>query len=48
MASAAFSTKNDREMFALASKFSDKLSAFPNKDEGWCFTSDTGDFHPSA
>jgi hypothetical protein len=45
MASAAFSTKNDREMFTLASKFSDKLSAFPNKDEGWCFPSDTRDFH---
>ncbi len=32
----------------LASKFSDKLSEFPNKDKGWCFPSDTRDYHPSA
>jgi hypothetical protein len=48
MASAALPTEKDREMFTLASKFSDKLSAFPNKDEGCCFPSDTRDFHPSA
>ena len=35
MASAAFSTKNDREMFTLASKFSDKLSAFPIRYRGF-------------
>jgi hypothetical protein len=38
----------DREMFTLASKFSNKLSVFPNKDEVRCFPSDTRDFHPSA
>ncbi len=31
-------TKNDREMFTLASKFSDKLSAFPNKERGVLFS----------
>ncbi len=38
----------DREIFTLASKFSNKLSIFPNKDDGYCFPSDTRDFHPSA
>jgi hypothetical protein len=39
----------DREMFTVASKFSDKLSAFPNKDEGYCFPSDTSarNYRPS-
>ncbi len=31
-------TKNDREMFTLASKFSDKLSEFPNKERGVLFS----------
>jgi hypothetical protein len=53
MAAEALPTKKgrgamDREIFTLASKFSNKLSIFPNKDEGYCFPSDTRDFHPSA
>ncbi len=36
----------DRKCFTLASKCSDKLLAFPNKDEGSCFPSDTGGFSP--
>ncbi len=36
----------DRKCFTLASKCSDKLFAFPNKDEWSCFPSDTGGFSP--
>jgi hypothetical protein len=53
MASEALQTKNvkgamDREMFTLASKFSERLSAFPNEDEECCFPSETRDFNLSA